>query len=56
MARLEGVPSWIVGVVEVGERCASVIDNPRVIEVGEGGNFFDPVSQVPSVEQEGQLW
>lgn len=43
MERLEGSQSWIIGIVEKGDRSARVIDKPRVIEV-------------PSKETEGELW
>jgi len=43
MERLEGSQSWIIGIVERGEREAKVIDKPRIIEV-------------PSKEKEGELW
>jgi len=43
MERLEGSQSWIIGIVERGEREAKVIDKPRIIEV-------------PSKEREGELW
>jgi len=33
MERLEGSQSWIIGVVEEGDRTAKVIEKPRVIEV-----------------------
>jgi len=39
----EGYPSWIVGIVEKGQRTARVIDKPRVIEI-------------PSKDKEGELW
>jgi len=39
----EGYQSWIIGIVEKGERTARVIDKPRVIEV-------------PAKEKEGELW
>lgn len=39
----EGYPSWIVGIVEKGQRTARIIDKPRVIEV-------------PAKEKEGELW
>jgi len=43
MERLEGNQSWIIGIVEKGDRDARVIDKPRIIEV-------------PSKEKEGDLW
>jgi len=43
MERLEGNQSWIIGIVEKGNRDARVIDKPRIIEV-------------PSKEKEGDLW
>jgi len=33
MERLEGCQSWIIGIVERGDRTARIIDKPRVIEV-----------------------
>lgn len=33
MERLEGNQSWIIGIVERGDRTASLIDKPRIIEV-----------------------
>ena len=33
MEQLEGLQSWIVGVVQKGTRSARVIDKPRIIEV-----------------------
>ena len=30
----QGSQSWIIGIVERGEREAKVIDKPRIIEVG----------------------
>ena len=41
--REEGLQSWIVGVVEKGDRTARIIDKPRVIEV-------------PTKDTEDQLW
>jgi len=41
--RMEGYQSWIIGIVEKGNRCARIIDKPRVIEV-------------PSKEKEDELW
>jgi len=38
-----GSQSWIIGIVEKGDRSARIIDKPRVIEV-------------PSREREGELW
>lgn len=35
--------SWIIGIVEKGNRTARIIDKPRVIEV-------------PAKEKEGELW
>jgi selenide,water dikinase len=39
----EGYQSWIIGIVEKGNRTARIIDKPRVIEV-------------PAKEKEGELW
>jgi len=39
----EGFQSWIIGIVEKGNRTARIIDKPRVIDV-------------PSKEREGELW
>ena len=39
----EGYQSWIIGIVEKGNRSARIIDKPRVIEV-------------PAKEREGELW
>lgn len=39
----EGYQSWIIGIVEKGQRTARIIDKPRVIEV-------------PAKEKEGELW
>lgn len=39
----EGYQSWIIGIVEKGNRTARVIDKPRIIEV-------------PSKDREGELW
>lgn len=39
----EGYQSWIIGIVEKGNRTARVIDKPRVIEV-------------PAKDREGELW
>lgn len=33
MERLEGSQSWIIGIVERGDRTARIIDKPRIIEV-----------------------
>ena len=41
--RTEGYQSWIIGIVEKGNRTARIIDKPRVIEV-------------PSKEKEDMLW
>merc|ERR1719347_614303 len=41
--RMEGYQSWIIGIVEKGNRSARIIDKPRVIEV-------------PSKEKEDELW
>jgi len=41
--RMEGYQSWIIGIVEKGNRSARIIDKPRVIEV-------------PSKESEDELW
>ena len=43
MERLEGYPSWIVGIVEAGDRTARIIEKPRVLEV-------------PSKDTEDDLW
>ena len=43
MERLEGYPSWIIGIVEAGDRTARIIDKPRVLEV-------------PSKDTEDDLW
>jgi len=43
MERLEGSQSWIIGIVEEGDRTARVIEKPRVIEV-------------PTKDREGELW
>lgn len=39
----EGYQSWIIGIVEKGDRSARIIDKPRIIEV-------------PSKDREGELW
>ncbi|KAH9508006.1 hypothetical protein Btru_052563 [Bulinus truncatus] len=39
----EGYQSWIIGIVEKGNRTARIIDKPRVIEV-------------PAKDREGELW
>lgn len=39
----EGYQSWIIGIVEKGQRTARIIDKPRVIEV-------------PAKEKDGELW
>ncbi len=39
----EGYQSWIVGIVEKGDRNARIIDKPRVIEV-------------PAKDKAGELW
>ena len=39
----EGYQSWIVGIVEKGQRTARIIDKPRVIEV-------------PGKEKDEELW
>lgn len=39
----EGYQSWIIGIVEKGNRSARIIDKPRVIEV-------------PAKDREGELW
>lgn len=39
----EGFQSWIIGIVEKGNRTARIIDKPRVIDV-------------PSKERDGELW
>ena len=39
----EGYQSWIVGIVEKGNRTARIIDKPRVIEV-------------PGKEKDEELW
>ena len=36
MRKQEGHQAWIVGIVEVGQRDAKVIDRPRIIEVITG--------------------
>jgi len=41
--RMEGYQSWIIGIVEKGNRTARIIDKPRVIEV-------------PSKEKDDELW
>lgn len=43
MELIEGLQSWIVGVVQKGTRTARVIDKPRVIEV-------------PMKDKEDELW
>jgi len=43
MEELEGVPAWIVGVVETGTKTAKIVEKPTVIPV-------------PAKETEGQLW
>jgi len=44
MEQIEGIQSWIIGVVQKGTRTARVIDKPRVIEV--------PMKENPN----GDLW
>lgn len=39
----EGYQSWIIGIVEKGNRTARIIDKPRVIEV-------------PAKDRDGELW
>lgn len=39
----EGYQSWIIGIVEKGQRTARIIDKPRIIEV-------------PGKEKDGELW
>ncbi len=39
----EGYQSWIVGIVEKGNRTARIIDKPRIIEV-------------PAKDRQGELW
>jgi len=41
--RLEGFQSWIIGIVEKGDRTARIIEKPRVIEV-------------PNKDKEDELW
>lgn len=41
--KVEGYPAWIIGVVEKGNRTATIVETPRVIEV-------------PEKDTEGQLW
>lgn len=41
--KTEGYQSWIIGIVEKGNRTARIIDKPRVIEV-------------PAKEKDGELW
>jgi len=41
--KVEGYQSWIIGIVEKGNRTARIIDKPRVIEV-------------PAKDKEGELW
>lgn len=41
--KTEGYQSWIIGIVEKGDRTARIIDKPRIIEV-------------PSKDKEGELW
>jgi len=41
--KIDGSQSWIIGIVEKGNRTARIIDKPRVIEV-------------PNKEREGELW
>ena len=43
LERLEGYPSWIIGVVETGPRTARIIEKPRILEV-------------PSKDREDDLW
>ena len=43
MERLEGYPSWIIGIVEAGNRTAKMIEKPRVLEV-------------PNKDTEDDLW
>ena len=43
LERLEGYPSWIIGVVEAGTRTARIIDKPRILEV-------------PNRDREDDLW
>jgi selenide,water dikinase len=43
MERLEGSQSWIIGIVERGDRTAKIIEKPRVIEV-------------PTKGKDGELW
>ena len=39
---IQGNQSWIIGIVEKGDRDARVIDKPRIIEVGVKGNVRKP--------------
>jgi len=43
LERLEGYPSWIIGVVEAGPRTARIIEKPRILEV-------------PSRDRDDDLW
>ena len=43
MEKLDGYPSWIIGVVESGDRTARIIEKPRILEV-------------PSKDREDDLW
>ena len=43
LERLEGYPSWIIGVVETGPRTARIIEKPRILEV-------------PSRDRDDDLW
>jgi len=43
MERLEGSQSWIIGIVEKGDRTARVIEKPRIIEVPSKEREEDPL-------------
>lgn len=52
----EGQQAWIIGIVEKGNRCARIIDKPRIIEVpprgtvSEGNNNNNSTSPPPPVQ------
>lgn len=52
----EGQQAWIIGIVEKGNRCARIIDKPRIIEVPprgsvtEGNNNNNSTSPPPPVQ------